>query len=245
MTPPPLQSAKRVTINSPEHPEQLFGVEINDFLEDEAEVSGSEDSGSNEREDYQCDDGYEDSFINDNTLLTQYPSTGSCVNKDTPPMGSRKRSSPIGPCRNRYRMVLSQRHTILNRLMKNDSNCEAVAKKKKSDIHAGDDHQVMYGDQENMGTGHGSDAEMEAEEIFIEYGEEDREELTYTQPLPEDSTMGEEQVPTVEEQVPTVEEQVSGGFTPGGVDSTVIGEQCADKDISDSCVVDSSLMVSY
>lgn len=235
MTPPSLQSAQRMTIKSPE---QLFGAEINDFLDEEAEVSGSEGLFSDGIEDGQSGDEYEDSFINDNTFLTQYPSAGSSANKGTAPMGSRKRSSPTGPCRNRYRMVLSQRHTILSRLMKKDSECNAAAKKNRLDIHEGDevvydDHDAMVDDQQAMGD------VSEAEEMFIEYGEEDREEFTCTQELPKEPTIVEEQVP----------ERFLLSCAPSVVDSTVIGKtvigkQCADDDVSHCCVVDSNLMVS-
>ena len=153
MTPPSLKPVKGHSTNLSESVQQLFGAEINDFLEEEAEVSGSEGQSSEEED---SGDGYEESFINDNTFLTQYPSMGPCVNRGKKTFSPGKTlSSPTGPLGSRYRMVLSQRHTILSHLMKKAGRSGAASSKKNKNKPSSpfmDDQEVMGDDdQEVMG----------------------------------------------------------------------------------------------
>ena len=193
-------------------------VESEDFLEREAELSGEGSGGEDEREEVEGErDEYdmEDSFINDNSVLTQVPGdkhffffvslflpvplqvTPSQLPKE------KLRSKKLSPANmadvyrqslmspqdtvfggrrrgrgNGYRMVLSQRHHILNHYLG-----EAGGKKR-----------LFHGEgRRREGRGGESGEESEAEEVRVCYGEEDEKEMEESQSIGEPWDWGEEE----------------------------------------------------
>lgn len=156
-------------------------VEACSFIEEEAELSHGECT----QNDQDMQEGYnmDDSFINDNSMLTQYTqalprsrkvrSSGyktdmykqSLISPKDKLFAKRKGRANEG----RFRMVLSQRHQILNHYMD------------KAGFHQGTADNAERGWYKKRKAGWRLDASSsgsEAEEKDVAYGEEDMEELS-------------------------------------------------------------------
>ena len=176
-----------------------------DFIEDEAELSQFE--CSQYRDDREVQDVYDmdDSFINDNSMLTQYTQAQprprkvkssdigtdmykqSLISPKDKIFGRRKGQANEG----RYRMVLSQRHQILNHYMD------------KAGFKRGTDDEVERGWYRKRRAGGKLDVSSsgsEAEEVDVAYGEEDMEELS--------------QSPVEDDDLPSTPNRTRGEVTP-------------------------------
>ena len=171
---------------SPRNPKQKC-----DFIEDEAQLSGEEDSYLSNDMDAQDIYDVEDSFINDNSMLTQYVQTQKSVSKKNPKSskveGDMYMQSLLSPkdkifsrkkceaSRGKYRMVFSQRYKILNHYMKG-------GQKSIGDDDDDDDGAC----RKNQSRRHQEDTSIdgsEAEEVDVAFGEEDAEELSQSMEL--------------------------------------------------------------
>ena len=157
-----------------------------DYIEEEAELSG-EDSWVECDPESQNDYDMSDSFINDNSVLTQYVSTQmpSEVTRSTKKSSASGidmyRQSLVSPndkifskrkCnanRGKFRMVLSQRHKLLNHYMeKAEFQASSSSGTKRSRSLKG------KGQTDHWSSG------SEAEEVGVAFGEEDMEELSHS-----------------------------------------------------------------
>ncbi|CAI7999090.1 Fanconi anemia group M protein [Geodia barretti] len=169
-------------------------LEPEEYLDKEAELSGEGEGSGEEEEVERGADEYnmEDSFINDNSVLTQVtpsqlPKEKLRSKKFSPVnMADVYRQSLMSPHSDHlfvgrrggggYRMVLSQRHQILNR-------CLAKAGGRR-----------LFDGERRRGEDVSSESgESEAEEVRVCYGEEDEKEIEDSQSIGEPWEWGDEE----------------------------------------------------
>ena len=117
------------TIIRSQDAEEADAIDAEDFIEKEADnpdSSGSSDTNEIDMDDYDLNDD----FINDKSVLTQYLPPGKTQHSPID-MTSVYRRSLVSPFQNNYKLVLSQRHGILNYYM---NKSVRGTKKRKLDI---------------------------------------------------------------------------------------------------------------
>ena len=173
------------------------------YIEEEAELSQEGDKYSSGGSEDGGEDGYdmEDSFINDNSVLTQAAPSETpgrrreVAFKGPPSMADIYRRSLMSPDtlfrgrqrgrvgRNPYRMVLSQRHTVLQHYMRKAGMW--------GHGHGGEGGEGGGGgggrrrEKKRLFSSESVSGEGEAEEVMVCYGEEDMEELSESQSIGE------------------------------------------------------------
>ena len=181
------------------------------YVEEEAELS-DDDFGSADETELDCNVyDFEDSFINDASMLTQLSPTqppprpkGNEGFKSPANMGDVYRRSLMSPdtlfagkrrgCGNQYRMVFSQRHKLLNHYI-NKAGFRVTSKrsqrKKLVSPESGPSESEAQDDRILFDTPT-TDNYSEAEEVYVPYGEEELEELATSQSF-DDLLGGEEE----------------------------------------------------
>jgi hypothetical protein len=197
-----------------------------DYIEEEAELSGEECSQLYNDEEIQDIYDTDDSFINDNSMLTQYTqaqpypqkvrSSGhgmdmykqSLISPKDKIFGKRKGR----PNEGRFRMVLSQRHQILNHYMG------------KAGFHGETAEETERGWHRKRRACQASSSGSEAEEVAVAYGEEDEEmSQSPVEPTTPDQMeaedllllLAEEEGSTCEQEGGNTEHTVTTGSCPG------------------------------
>ncbi len=175
------------------------------FLEEEAEqTEESREGSSSEDTDEERDYDFEDSFINDATMLTQFSPSQRCANPSRknipkPPisMADVYRRSLMSPdnlfagkqrgCGSRYRMVFSQHHQLLDHYVRKAGFHMASGSKRPRRKRSpgaklkGSEVNLLAPSDAALFASTSSEDSSEAEEVLVKYGDEDLQELPNSQ----------------------------------------------------------------
>lgn len=170
------------------------------FLEKEAEqLEEYQVALSSDENDEELDYDLQDSFINDNTVLTQYSPSQACtrgpdrrnVHRSPVDMGDVYRRSLMSPDNlfagkqkgwgNRYRMVLSQRHQLLRHYAHKAGLRVASGSKRPRQRRSSNARRKSSSSDVGLFESTASDDSSEAEEVMVRYGDEDLQELPNSQ----------------------------------------------------------------